>query len=116
MRTGIVEFQSGSKQSSNFSHLIHCLNVLRDEIRCEASDTPRYTGYQPDQKSGLGQVRMCRDWKQLENWAVENTACWRHIGDIKDPGFRELERYRFCPPGSPYEELAKTAWLHHEEH
>ncbi|CAG8958212.1 hypothetical protein HYFRA_00000565 [Hymenoscyphus fraxineus] len=114
LRTAIVEFHFNSKQSSDYSHLIHCLNVLRDEIQCDASDTPRYTGYQPNQKSGLGQVRLCRDWRQLEAWALGKTACWKHIGDIRDPGFRELDRYRFCPPGSPYEEMAKTAWLHND--
>lgn len=114
LRTSLVEFRSDSPQSVPWLHLGHCLNVLRDEIMCNADETPRYTGFQPNQKSGLGQVRMCRDWKQLESWAQEHTACWRYVGDISEPGFRELDRYRFCPEGSPYEHMAKTAWLHDE--
>lgn len=78
---------------------------------CDADDTPRYTGFQPNQKSGLGQVRMCRDFSRLEEWADENTACWRHIGDIYEDGFRELDRYRFCPEGSQYKEASETQWL-----
>jgi len=115
LRTAVVEFNNSTPQSSPLGHVIHCLNVLRDEIICDADDTPRYTGFQPNQKSGLGQVRMCRDWTQLEAWADDHTACWRHIGDISDPGFRELDRYRFCPEGSPYAQMAKIKWLHHDE-
>lgn len=111
IRTSVVEFHNDVPQSSPYLHVVHCLNVLRDEVMCNADDTPRYTGFQENQKSGLGQVRMCRDWKQLEAWADEHTACWRHVGEIREDGFRELDRYRFCPPGSPYEEISKTAWL-----
>ena len=107
-----MEFHSGSShQTSEWAHVVHCVNVLRDEVMCEASDIPRYTGYQPERKSGLNQLRMCRDWKQLEAWAHEHTACWKNVGHISDPGFNELDRYRYCPPGSPYEEMAKTKWL-----
>ncbi|KAE8163763.1 hypothetical protein BDV40DRAFT_132183 [Aspergillus tamarii] len=111
LRTALVEFRDGREQSSPWGHLAHCLLVLRDEVMCEADDTPRYTGFQPNQKSGLGQVRMCRDFEQLERWALENTACWRHVGEIREEGFRELDRYRFCPEGSPYKEMSETLWL-----
>ncbi|GKZ33278.1 hypothetical protein AbraIFM66950_003118 [Aspergillus brasiliensis] len=111
LRTALVEFREAQPQSSPWGHVQHCLLVLRDEVMCDADDTPRYTGFQPDQKSGLGQVRMCRDWKQLEQWALEQTACWRHIGEISEEGFRELDRYRFCPEGSPYKEVSETTWL-----
>jgi hypothetical protein len=79
---------------------------------CDADDVPRYTGFQPAQKTGYGQIRMCRDWDQLNAWAEEHTSCWRHVGDMSEPGFRELDRYRFCPSGSPYEHASKTKWLH----
>lgn len=45
----------------------------------------------------------------MEAWAKENSACWKPIGNTKDHGFRVLERYRFCPPGSPYEVMARNA-------
>ncbi|KAJ5792556.1 uncharacterized protein N7503_008534 [Penicillium pulvis] len=111
MRTALVEFRDGRPQSSPFGHLEHCLLVLRDEAMCNADDTPRYTGFQPNQKSGLGQVRMCRDFEQLEQWARDHTACWRHVGEIREEGFRELDRYRFCPDGSPYKEMSETMYL-----
>lgn len=31
---------------------------------------------------------------------------------MREERVRELDRCRFCPSGSPYEEMAKTAWLH----
>jgi hypothetical protein len=54
---------------------------------------------------------MCRDWTQLEKWADENSACWRHIGASFGEDVRELDRYRFCPEGSPYKEMSETLWL-----
>ena len=94
--------------------MLHCYEVLKEEILCNADDTPRYTGYQPDRASGLGQVRMCRDWKRLEEWSHANTACWRYLGNSSEPGFRELDRYRFCPDDSPWKDFAKTAWIDNE--
>lgn len=85
---------------------------------CDADDTPRYSGFQPSSSTGLGQVRMCRDWNALEKWAMdeERSGCWRDIpGEDGVDGFRELERYRFCPEGSPYEEMSKTAWIDDEK-
>ena len=108
-----MAFRQNTEQPVPWWHTLHCLNVLREEVICDASDIPRYTGYQPDQKSGMGQVRMCRDWKQLEAWSREHTACWKHIGNIySDPNFNELDRYKFCPPESNYPATSKTGWLH----
>lgn len=112
VRNSIVEYHDNRTQSTPWGHVQHCLLVLRDEILCNADDTPRYTGFQASRRSGLGQVRMCRDFSQLEKWALENSACWRHIGDSwKVQGFREVDRYRFCPEGSPYKEMSETMWL-----
>lgn len=67
---------------------------------CNADDTPRYTGRLHEQASadrpasGVGQPRMCRDWGQLVKWAVENSACYKHIETTVIE-----ERYKFCPHG-----------------
>lgn len=118
LRSSLEEFRSSSPQSSPWEHVQHCLLVLRDEIMCNADDTPRYSGYQPSQSTGLGQMRMCRDWSALDEWArdKERSGCWRHIpGEVGVNGFSILERYRFCPEGSRYEEMARTSWLNEEE-
>ena len=118
LRSSIEEFRSSRPQSVPWSHVQHCLLVLRDEVMCNADDTPRYSGYQPSHNSGLGQVRMCRDWGALEEWANdgERSGCWRHIpGEEGVDGFTNLDRYRFCPEGSRYKEIAATSWLNEEE-
>ncbi|KAL8950965.1 MAG: hypothetical protein Q9222_003026 [Ikaeria aurantiellina] len=108
-------FHANTEQSVPWGHVLHCFDVLREEIMCNADDTPRYTGFQPDQASGLGQARMCKDWTQLDAWSRAHTACWRYVGNSSAPGFRELDRYRFCPQGSPWKEMAETAWIGNEE-
>lgn len=110
LRTTLLEYRSNQEPTWSWPHVNHCLLVLREQVICDANDIPRYTGYQPKGKSGLGQEHMCRDWNQLESWAVENSACWRRLDDI-DPNGSQLAAYRFCPPGSPYAEISKTKWL-----
>ncbi|KAF2656068.1 hypothetical protein K491DRAFT_555837, partial [Lophiostoma macrostomum CBS 122681] len=111
IRKSLTNFRSGAPQSSPWGHIQHCLLVLRDEIMCNADDVPRYTGFQADRASGQGQYRMCRDFSKLEDWATQHTACWRHVGVESELGFRELDRYRFCPEGSPYKEMSESEWL-----
>jgi len=113
LKTSFTEFRSNLSQSIPWPHIQHCLLVWRDEIMCNADDTPRYSGFQDSHHSALGQVRMCRDWKALEEWANDGTrsGCWKHIpGQDGKDGFKELDRYRFCPPGSQYEEISKSKW------
>ncbi|KAL8715404.1 MAG: hypothetical protein Q9220_000737 [cf. Caloplaca sp. 1 TL-2023] len=115
LRLAMIQFHTNTEQTVPWGHVLHCFDVLREEIICNADDTPRYTGFQPDQASGLGQVRMCKDWTQLDAWSKAHTACWRYVGNSSAPGFRELDRYRFCPEGSPWQETAETAWIGNEE-
>ena len=41
---------------------------------CNADDTPLYTFGRS--KAGDGQLRKCRDWNILRDWATKNTACY----------------------------------------
>jgi hypothetical protein len=111
LRKALMELKTGQELSNPWAHTTHCLLVLREEVMCNADDVPRYTGFQPGTKSGIGQVRMCKDWSKLEEWAREKTACWKHVGSDKEEGFRELDRYRFCPKGHEFEEVSQTKWL-----
>ena len=103
----IQELRDGEPQSAPFEHALHCLDALRQEVLCNADDTPRWSGYE-DRTSGVGQYRLCKDWGRLEAFAKENHACHRHI-DLED-GQDILERYKFCPEGSPYEAKVKEAY------
>ncbi|TAQ84694.1 hypothetical protein B7494_g6983 [Chlorociboria aeruginascens] len=85
-------------------HTLHCLNILREAIVCDADDTPRYTGRLNDQAeeehptSGVGQVRTCKDWSKLVDWANKNSACFKAI-NYSNPDFPNIDRYKFCPDG-----------------
>lgn len=92
-----MEFHLELSQSEYFGHIMHCLDSLRQDVICQADDTPRFTGQVPS-RSGIGQRRQCRDWQKLEAWAKDHTACHRHI-KISDS---VLERFQFCPEGSSY--------------
>lgn len=105
-----MQWHDNQTQSWEYSHVTHCLHVLREDTMCNADDTPRYTGALHAQKglidglsSGLGQVRMCRDWSKLHKFAVENSACYRRP---LDHPISLLDRYKSCPDGSkPWEKV-----------
>ncbi|TVY82084.1 Phenylalanine aminomutase (L-beta-phenylalanine forming) [Lachnellula suecica] len=95
LRTSVIEAHDNATQSRHFSHLMHCLDGLRQDIMCNADDTLRYTGPGGFPTPGDGQVRLCRDFEKLEEWSAQHTACYSHIGnDIS--GFHEIDHYKNC--------------------
>jgi hypothetical protein len=84
LRKSILEYRNKSLQTQHSLHIDHCLTALREDILCNADDTPRYTGGDHTQAgSGQDQVRLCRDWAKLDEWAKKWTACYREpeLGD-----------------------------------
>ena len=100
IRTTMLELRDGKSLSFSFTHSMHCMESLLQDIICFADDTPRYTSFEHPGRAGDGQVRVCRDWKRLEAFSREHSSCWRHINP--DDDIDTLLRYRYCPPGSPY--------------
>ena len=94
-------------QSVHFTHVNHCLDAIRQEFMCNADDTPRYTGFIHDApSSGLGQVRMSRDWERLEKWAEEQSACYRYEPTETLENGVTLSSFKHYPNGSkPWEAL-----------
>lgn len=107
-----MEFRDTKHQTWPFKHVTHCLHVLREDVICAADDTPRYTGHlhaltnSTEFSSGVGQVRMCRDWGKLRQFSLEHSACYRRPLDH----FIPLEdRYKNCPDDSkPWENNAQV--------
>lgn len=105
-----MNYHDNKNQTWGFEHVTHCLHVLREDATCNADDTPRYAGSLHAQvghtvtSSGTGQIRMCRDWSKLRQFALEHSACYRRPLDYAIP---LLDRYKFCPDGS-------TPWETHE--
>lgn len=93
----------GLEQTWAYGHLIHCLNVLRESVMCNADDTPLYTGHlhakakSSHPKAGIGTIKMCRDWSSLLQWSRERSACYNPtLNDINivrtDPGHGNATR------------------------
>ena len=95
------EYRHGEEQSRQWHHISHCFDALRRQILCDADDTPRATERRPEAISGIGQHRLCRDWKALEKWAEQHTACYRRP-DRPVAGMHNIEKYKFCPENSGY--------------
>lgn len=97
-----MQSAQGQEQTDSFEHVTHCLDSLRQDVLCNADDTPRYTTLGKGKASGVGQTRKCNDWNRLEAWAQERTACWRYINGTDENFQDEIQRFRYCPKGSPY--------------
>ncbi|ERF70771.1 hypothetical protein EPUS_09484 [Endocarpon pusillum Z07020] len=72
-------YQILRRESTTFKlqHSNHCFDALRQNIMCNADDTPLYTWNR--RTAGDGQPRKCRDWNILRDWASEHKACYRNI-------------------------------------
>ena len=100
------QYQLSLPQSDNFEHVIHCLGTLRDDVLCNAGDTPIFAG-KLDSQDEVTQYRQCRDWSQLEDWANANSACFKRVDQL-DERYETLWEWTSCPVGSPYSEMAES--------
>ncbi len=94
-----MDFHDGKPARIAMVHILHCLDQLRQDIICNADDTPRYAGFQDPPGTGSGQVRMCKDWNALEKWARDHTACFKH--EDETPAHL-VDRFKFCPDGQKF--------------
>ncbi|KAI1346048.1 hypothetical protein F5Y01DRAFT_322160 [Xylaria sp. FL0043] len=109
------EFKAGKPQSRRWGHVLHCVDQLRQEAICNADDTPRFSTADEIPVTGLNQMRMCRSWDKLEAWAQQHTACYRYINQTKsNREFPQVERFVWCPKGSPYIKEVEKVFGHIE--
>ena len=108
-----MEYRDTENQTWPLKHVTHCLHVLREDTICNADDTPRYTGRLHSEaghdkvSSGTGQIRMCRDWNKLRQFALDHSACYKRP---LDHPISLLDRYKYCPDSSkPWEIVALPA-------
>ena len=110
-----MEFWQSKPQSRRWEHVIHCVDQLRREAICNADDTPRYSTSDDSPVSGHGQVRMCRNWDKLEDWARGYNACYRYVNQTASyKDFPQIERFVWCPEGSPYTAAVEKVFGHIE--
>ena len=98
MRKAYMDFAEGNENTINPHHVYHCFDALRQDLMCNADDTPMAMHDFPN-KIGNGQVRMCRDWAKLDQWAQQNTACFGYVNETEGV-HNEKQRYKFCPKDS----------------
>lgn len=98
----LMEHREGLPQTFDEHHLVHCLDQLRADTECTADDTLRFTTPDRNKTTAVGQIRQCRDFKQLRAWTEAHSGCYRY-GDplFEDAQESQLPRKRFCPEGSP---------------
>ncbi|QSZ35664.1 hypothetical protein DSL72_006786 [Monilinia vaccinii-corymbosi] len=107
----LMEFWQGKPQSRRWEHVIHCVDQLRQEALCNADDTPRYSTSDNIPVSGMGQVRMCRSWEKLEEWAKKYNSCYRYVNQTASyEDFPQIERFIWCPEGSPYSAAVESVF------
>ncbi|KAL8628043.1 hypothetical protein Q9189_006252 [Teloschistes chrysophthalmus] len=113
LRTALVEMHDQKPQSKHFSHINHCLDGLRQDIMCNADDTPRYSGMGQLRGTGVGQYRMCKDWTQLEQWANDHSACYQpddQDGTETLASGVPLKHFKHCPNGTePWKDQSGNA-------
>jgi hypothetical protein len=78
---------------------------------CMADDTPMPVPLA--HHVGDGQVRMCRDWDHMIDWATEpeRHACYKW--DDYREATNTLELFAHCPPGSPYQAFQEAYFEYH---
>ena len=97
-----ISFHNGT-QLDPYPHLVHCLDQLLQNVRCEADDTPLYTDARARGiVTGDGQVRACQSWARLREWARARPACFAYVNETQGADAPSLRRYRYCPRDSPF--------------
>ncbi|GAP87165.1 hypothetical protein SAMD00023353_2301080 [Rosellinia necatrix] len=92
--TSISSYRASTPQKTPFAHIMHCLDSIRQDIICAADDSPRYLT-RNGSHSGESQVRFCRDFSKLNEWARERDACFRQQHDLADV-MAPIEKFKYC--------------------
>ena len=75
-------------------HDMHCFDSIRQHVMCAADENLLATTGHND--LGKEQVRMCKNWDLLREWATERTACYH---DCEPPACEPEDRWNHCDDG-----------------
>ncbi|KAL5117130.1 hypothetical protein ACEQ8H_004955 [Pleosporales sp. CAS-2024a] len=102
---------TNATQTFDLRHIYHCIDGLRQDIMCMADDTPMPAPAR--HHVGDGQIRQCRNWTQMINWAMEpeRHACYKW--DDYREATNTLELFAHCPPDSPYRHVQEAYFDYH---
>lgn len=85
MRKIFYQVLRNETTSYPITHASHCFDAIRQHVMCVADDTPLYTWGR--NVAGDGQLRRCRNWDVLRDWANENTACYADLDNAEGGQF-----------------------------
>jgi hypothetical protein len=111
IRKGFTMCDRGENQTFVTKHIWHCLDSLRQNVLCQADDTPM-----PAARAhhvGDGELRKCRSWDKIAAWAKrpDQNACYR-FNDYQEAA-NTLELFEFCPVYSPYRLVMEAYFEYH---
>ncbi|OAL03443.1 hypothetical protein IQ06DRAFT_107597 [Phaeosphaeriaceae sp. SRC1lsM3a] len=111
IRKAITSKHNGDDRNFSLTHIYHCLDGLRQDIMCMADDTPMPAPAL--HHVGDGQIRKCRNWNQMLEWALEpeRHACFKW--DDYREATNTLELFAYCPPESPYRDFQQAYFEYH---
>ncbi|KAI1656809.1 hypothetical protein F4813DRAFT_112011 [Daldinia decipiens] len=102
------DYRMGNPPSISNGHVVHCLDQLLADIKCQADDTLRATNVSTPHNSAVYQTHKCRNWDALEKWTQTYPSCYRYgNGTFEDNQPSQLPRFRFCQEGTPELEKAR---------
>jgi len=70
VRAALFHYHEHKEQTVEWSHMIHCVDSIRQALMCSADDTLLYSN--DSQTYGDGQLHVCRDWRALVKWTEDN--------------------------------------------
>lgn len=72
LRTALWHYRLGEELTDPWSHLVHCLDMVRQTLMCNLDTTVMWT-WDPDTFAD-GQLHVCKDYWQLHQWATEHAG------------------------------------------
>jgi len=74
IRTSLFQFNKGHGQKDDWSHVVHCIDAIRQQVQCLADPT----------LGGAGVEHDCRDFDALKAWTIEH-AYTEYIDPLLNP-------------------------------
>ncbi|KAL9622198.1 MAG: hypothetical protein Q9160_003381 [Pyrenula sp. 1 TL-2023] len=93
LRKHYMAMARGQSFQWSIEHESHCFDSLRQHVMCQSDDTLLFTEFK--NQAGVGQVRKCRNWDALRDFATAYTACYYDYIEIEEG----KQRFNMCDGG-----------------
>jgi hypothetical protein len=103
--TSLRSSQATPLTDAELAHAFHCLDAFKSQTECEADDTPYVLNAElvaENDMAGVRQTKTCRNWQEMEDFALANSACFENLAE-DDPRHGTMWEWMQCPQGGEYE-------------